>query len=188
MNLKKILNKVSHSFLAFFLVVTSLFTNVPMTKAQEFYQPTTTGLINDAGAKVGNSSDYAFWKDGLYKISVDGKTAFCIEPTTLGLGGTYSKHEDIPASIRDRLSLIVYYGWDSTSKTNDNYATTQYMIWEALGYSPMEWYGDFGQRYSALKARVQSKINNHNKRPDFGSGTYEVDLGTTLTLNDTRSD
>ncbi len=188
MNLKKILNKVSNSFLAFFLVVTSLLTNAPMIKAQEFYQPTTTGLIRGAGAKVGNSSDYAFWYDGIHKIAVNGETAFCIEPTTIGLGGNYSKHEDAPLTLQRTLSLIAYYGWDTTSKTDDDYATTQYMIWGKLGHSPMEWYGDFGQRYSALKARVQSKINNHNKRPDFGSGTYEVDLGTTLTLNDTRSD
>ncbi len=172
----------------FFLVATSLFTNAPMIKAQEFYKPTTLGLIRGAGAKIGNPSDYVFWKDGVHKISVDGKIAFCIEPTTIGLGGNYSKNEDIPENLQLPLSLIVYYGWDTTSKTDDDYATTQYMVWEKLGYSPMEWYGDFGQRYSALKARVQSKINNHNKRPDFGSGTYEVDLGTTLTLNDTRSD
>ena len=186
MKIQKLLNKVSNSFLAFFLVVTSLLTNAPMIKAQEFYQPTTTGLIRGAGAKVGNSSDYAFWYDGIYKIAVNGETAFCIEPTTLGLGGTYSKHEDIPPLLQRTLSLIVYYGWDTTSKTDDNYATTQYMVWEAVGAHPMEWYGDFGDRYETLKANVQSKIDKHTVHPKFATGSYEVDLGTTLTLNDSN--
>lgn len=82
-------------------MATSLFTNAPMIKAQEFYKPTTIGLIRGAGAKIGNPSDYVFWKDGVHKISVDGKIAFCIEPTTLGLGGSYSNHEDIPISLQN---------------------------------------------------------------------------------------
>lgn len=41
LKLNKILNKVSNSFLAFFLVFTSLYTNASMTKAQEFYSPST---------------------------------------------------------------------------------------------------------------------------------------------------
>ena len=184
---KNILTKVSNSFLAFFLCATSLFTNAPTIKAQEFYKPTTVGLIQDAGAKVGNSSDYAFWKMGLYKIAVDGEIAFCIEPTTVGLGGNYSKYENIPMALQKPLSLIVYYGWDTTAKTNDDYATTQYMIWEKLGYSPMEWYGDFGNRYPQLKNNVQQKIDKHDLRPDFDNNSYEVDLGTTLTLNDSRN-
>ncbi len=60
------------------------------------------------------------------------------------------------------------------------------MIWEKLGYSPMEWYGDFGNRYPQLKNNVQQKINNHDLVPNFGNGNYEVDLGTTLTLNDSN--
>lgn len=105
---------------------------------------------------------------------------------TLGFGGTYSKNDDIPISLQRKLSRIVYYGWDTSNKSNDDYAVTQYMVWEAVGASIDEWYGDFGSRYNALKANIQQKIDRHTIVPSFASGNYEVDLGESLTISDTK--
>lgn len=171
------------------LIITMLFTNlfgngIPVSAAT--YQPISLGDIAGTGAEVKLGYNTAWWRNGIGKISVDGEIAFCIEPTTLGLGGSYSKNDDIPADLQVSLARIVYYGWDITSKTDDDYATTQYMIWESMGASITQWYGGFGSRYPQLKAEVQQKINNHKLTPLFPDGTHEVELGSSITLTDSR--
>lgn len=182
---RNILSKLRISSLAFLILFTNLLSNVSAIKAQT-YQPVNLGFISGTGANVKQGYYSAYWRDGIGKISVNGEIAFCIEPTTLGLGGSYSKNNDIPDTLQKKLSRIVYYGWDTSSKTNDDYATTQYMVWEALGASVTEWYGDFGSRYPTLKAKVQSKINNHYVNPSFTNNNYQVVLGDTLTITDTN--
>lgn len=180
------LKKVSKISLILMMLFNTIFSNSIPIKAAT-YQPVNLGYIAGTGAEVRQGNYTSWWKQGVGKISVDGEIAFCIEPTTIGLGGSYSKNEDIPLELQAKLSLIAYYGWDTTSKTDDDYATTQFMIWEALGASITTWYGDFGSRYSALKATVQEKIGKHSTRPNLGSGNYEVSLGESLTLTDSNN-
>lgn len=179
----KVLSKIRGSTLAFLLAFTALIGNTSNIKAQT-YQPINLGNIAGTGAEIKLGYNTAYWYDGLAKITINGEIAFCIEPTTLGFGGSYSKNDDIPFDLKEKLSLIVYYGWDTTSKTDNDYATTQFMIWEALGATITNRYGDFGSKYQTLKSKVQYKISRHSVLPNFGSTDHEVDLGSSLALND----
>lgn len=141
------LYKLPKIALIIMMLFTSLLGNkIPVSAAT--YQPVSLGDIAGTGAEVKQGYNTTWWRDGVGKISVNGNIAFCIEPTTLGLGGSYSKNDIIPENVQGRLSEIVYYGWDNTSKKNDDYAVTQYMIWEAMGASISQWYGDFGRTSS----------------------------------------
>lgn len=158
-------------------------TNIQIHAAEN--RPINTGEIAGTSANVQLGSNTAWWNGGIGKIEVNGETSFCIEPTTVGLGGTYSKDSVIPENIQDTLSLIVYYGWDSTAKTDDDYATTQFMIWQEMGAN-ITFTGSFGSRYLALKVAVQNRINLHRVATSFDGGSYTVNLGESLTITDTK--
>lgn len=183
-NIKKKFKKFSISIFTFFVAFTALGLNPQEVQAASAPQK----LYDIAGtqATVSQGLHSAWWADGIGKIQVDGEIAFCIEPTTVGLGGTYSKEDNIPIDIKLKASKIVYYGWDSTGKTDNDYATTQYMIWEAMGYNVV-FNGTFGSQYPALKAKVQAKIDAHGTKPSFHSQNYEVNLGESITINDTNN-
>lgn len=180
------IKKLAKKFALIWMCLLCAFTNTGIMIHANTYTPVSLGTIKGTGAKLSQGGGWAYWRDGIGKISVNDEIAFCIEPMTLGLGGTYSKHDDIPISLQRKLSRIVYYGWDTTSKSNDDYAVTQYMVWEAVGANIDEWYGDFGSRYNTLKANVQYKIDRHTLVPSFASENYEVDLGESLTISDTK--
>ena len=151
-------------------------------------QPITLGKIQGTGAIVSKFNEYGYestanW-DAIDKISVNGEIAFCVEPLVIGLGGTYSR-SDFDINTQRTLSRIVYYGWATSPKTDNDYAVTQYMIWEALGATITKWLGSFGNIYSTLKVQVQSKIDNHEKRPSFhGASGYEVNVNETISFYD----
>ncbi|MDE6195956.1 MAG: hypothetical protein K2F55_03745, partial [Erysipelotrichaceae bacterium] len=153
-------------------------------KANSIIQPISEYKIRNTGARVGTSDkEYKEWYDGVSKLKVNEEIVFCVEPLVLGLKGTYYPG-DFDYETQERLSLIVYYGWDTTAKNDIDYAVTQYMVWEALGAKVLQWYGSFGNIYPALKAKVQEKIDRHDVKPSFDNGTYEVNLGDTLSLTD----
>ncbi len=181
--IKKSKRSYTNLVLVMIVLLSSVFSDFNSVKAAT-YQPVNLGTIAGTGATVKQGNNTAYWYDGIGKISVDGEIGFCIEPTTLGLGGSYSKEEMVDWQLQYKLGYIVYYGWDTTNKTDDDYAVTQYMIWEALGASITEWHGDFGSRYNDLKAAVQAKINRHDLGPSFEDKNYEVNLGDTLTIPD----
>lgn len=184
MRIREIGRKLAIFIFALLITVTNI--QIPVYAA-DTYKPEVLKTISGTGANVEQNGSTAYWIDGIGKIKVNGDIGFCIEPTVLGLGGTYSKHDDIPANIQTKLSRIVYYGWDTTNKTDQDYAVTQYMIWEALGANVTYWYGDFGNKYASLKAVVQKKIDNHTKTPKLPSGTQTVKVGETLTLTDSNN-
>lgn len=124
------IKKLAKRIALIWLCLLCAFTNTGITIYATTYTPTNLGTISGTGAKLSQGGSWAYWKMGIGKISVNGEIAFCIEPMTLGLGGTYSKNDDIPISLQRTLSRIVYYGWDTSNKTNDDYAVTQYMVWE----------------------------------------------------------
>lgn len=179
--------KISKKIILFALTMFTMLSVVQLPINASSNQPIILGKISDTGAELikYNSAGYPstiHW-NAISKISVNGKIAFCIEPMVLDLVGTYSP-SDLDVDTRRTLSRIVYYGWDTTAKTDRDYATTQYMIWESLGVTINQWYGSFGNDYPSLKANVQSKIDRHTIKPSFDNGYYEINLGDTLSLYD----
>lgn len=171
-----------------------LLTSVTMLTAMNFNsvnihgaenQPVKLYDISGTSAQVTQGMYSAWWADGIGKIQVNGEDAFCIEPTVLDLNGPYTAYNDLPVDLQRDLSRIVYYGWDSTAKTDSDYATTQFMVWERLGAS-INLTGSFASQYPTLKANVQAKINTHSLVTSFYNGNYTINVGDSLTLNDTN--
>lgn len=190
--MKKILKQTNLFILSMLIALFSIFDiNIfADEKEPRVFSPSMDYQIYDSGAKLRTYDENGIWTDvwwqnGIGKISVNGLTAFCIEPTTIGLDGPYHESEyDWDAETRMQLSLIAYYGWDTSNKTDDDYVATQYMIWEYIGAEIREWYGSFGNRYQDLKNEIQRKINSHNLKPSFDGTSHIIDVGESLNIVD----
>ena len=110
----------------------------------------------------------------------DGRVGFCVEPWTLVTSQTgYSSSNESNLTY----SKIIYHGFLNTAQSMNDYAITQIMIWETLGYSP----STNIPNYATRKAQIQNLINSHDTRTSFNGGNYEVNLGDSLTLTDTNN-
>ena len=185
---KQYIKRIGKCIGMFALILFMTLSNLQLPTKANSNQPVRLGKIQGTGAIVSKFNEYGYestanW-DAIDKISVNGEIAFCVEPMVIGLGGTYSI-SDFDITTQDRLSQIVYHGWDTSSKTDNDYATTQFMIWESLGATITQWQGSFGNIYPILKANIQSKIDNHYKRPSFhGGSNYEVNVNETISFYD----
>ncbi len=167
----------------FALIVFTTLSSLQLPIKAATNQPATLGQIAGTGAVLRQGGRTAWW-GAIDKISVNGEIAFCVEPMVIGLNGAYSI-SDFDISTQRTLSRIVYHGWDTSAKTDNDYATTQFMIWEALGATITQWNGSFGNVYPTLKANIQAKINSHNVFPSFANtGGYEVNSGETISFYD----
>ncbi|MEG2507219.1 MAG: SpaA isopeptide-forming pilin-related protein [Longicatena sp.] len=122
------------------------------------------------------------WNADYPIVYVDGEVGFCIDPGILLYpGGGFT-----PSSIERReLSLIAYEGWEMSSKTNEDYLATQFMIWEAVGGSITS--TSFAS-YSSYKSRIQNRIQGHSDKPSFdGVKNNEINVGQSLTIPDTKN-
>lgn len=111
----------------------------------------------------------------------DGRVGFCIDPSTLvnnTIGYTATEAYD------DNIIKIAYHGYWNTAQTTYDYAVTQLMIWELKGYTPTS---HTVPNYATRKAQIQNLINSHNVKPSFNGGSYEINLGESLTLTDTNN-
>lgn len=118
------------------------------------------------------------------KLSMDGKTVFCVESgvyTEDGggyIGSTYLH------SKKELLSQIVYYGYTATNKSDYDYSITQVMVWETLG----DVYKSSNiPNYHAKKAEIMSKVNTHKDIPSWHNKEFSVEAGKSITIKDSNS-
>ncbi len=183
MQIKKTLKHIYKWIGIFLLTVFTALSSLQLNIKANSNQPVTIGSIPNAGAVVRQGNRTAWW-NALDKISVNGEIAFCIEPMTVGLGSSYYEGT-IDPNTQNLLSKIVYHGWDTSAKTDNDYATTQFMVWESLGAVVTQWRGSFGDIYPTLKANVQAKIDSHEIRPAFhGNSHYEGNVNETISFYD----
>lgn len=133
-------------------------------------------------------------------------TVFCAEhgvafPTGVWENGSYYTPTDSTVKLACK---VAYFGWYSKHgnyivdggilddswayDTRLDYVFTQQMVWETLGQD----YGTFlnstvQARYIAFKDDVNAKINNMQLKPSFNGGSYELNVGDTITLTDTNN-
>lgn len=176
--------KITLVFIALFTLLTSLGSVLLNVKAD--YAVNITNLEHTGythSGQVANAQGGVTWFNSqpIERIYLsDGRVGFCIEPSMLvnnRNGYTASEAYD------DNISKIAYHGYWNTSQTLYDYAVTQLMIWELKGYYPTSTVPNYTQR----KAQIQSLINTHNTKPSFNGGSYEVNLGDSLTLTDTNN-
>lgn len=116
--------------------------------------------------------------------------AFCIEPGVslphdLTLEG--NKYNDVTLN---RIAYLGYY----TKPNVKNYIFTQAMIYENLGNSMQEKVTKIGTRsggnitseYETWKAKIQTQLNNFEKKPSFNGSDISKTAGSTYKVNDTN--
>ncbi|MHA6124294.1 SpaA isopeptide-forming pilin-related protein [Enterococcus mundtii] len=132
-----------------------------------------------------------FLHDKFYKFRIreTGQIAFCIEegvPIVLGGGASQENVSQVisNATLRDRLSLIAYFGWyGNTDQSNDQYVGVQQMLWEAFGGETLS---TTVPNYATRKQSVDTGVSNYYTRPSFHNQKVTVKVGETVTINDTN--
>lgn len=143
-----------------------------------------------------NGNNYSSWR--LENYYIDGEVAYCIEPGipegTPMQQGNWS-NTGLPESIRERVSLLAYYGYTYPNHQTLNYrAAAQGLIWETIlgngttvKYST-ERYGAGTQiNVSAERNEIERLIANHYTRPSFNAQSYTLQVGQSITLTDTNN-
>lgn len=121
------------------------------------------------------------WTDDNIKMKrVDGVPTFCIEHGVSITPGSDFQPSELTIAEKNRLSLISYYGYQQ-NPTNDNYAITQFMIWQELGDQLIS---TNLPNYEARKNEVLAKVNRHNVKPTFNGQTIELNVGDSISLTD----
>ena len=128
---------------------------------------------------------------------LDGIDSYCLDPSTheggpLTLGDWNST--GIPDSIKEKVLLIAYYGYNYQGHQTLEYrAATQAMIWETVkgGNTKVTF---FTQRFgegneldiSKEKGEIERLISNHKVKPSFNSKEFSALVGEQLVLNDSN--
>lgn len=131
------------------------------------------------------------------RLTLNGNTAYCIQPGVAINTYTYSSTTDwsvtgLSDDVVRYIRLVAYYGYDySGHQTMKYYFATQELIWEKISGRAVGWiYGE--DRYGPQmdieneKNTILNLVNNHTKRPSFDDEIYEVNVGESLTINDTN--
>ncbi|NSS92984.1 Cys-Gln thioester bond-forming surface protein [Enterococcus faecalis] len=146
--------------------------------------------INEVVVRYLPNSGIHFTHDKFYlfRIRETGDIAFCIEegiPAVLGSATSTNLDQIISNSkLRNRLSLIAYFGWYShANQTDQQYVATQHMIWEAFGGQNV--YTSISD-YASRKQNIESVITKYNTRPSFHNQKLTLKAGESVTLTDTN--
>ncbi len=148
-------------------------------------------------ARIGGEEGY--YSAPYYKYTIDGLTAYCIEPGTRITSKEYLGREGLinsPYSDNTNrlLQLIGYYGYDYPNHNTDKYRmATQALIWQTINPSfvinfTTERNGQ-GDKISidSEKEEIMALVNRHTLLPSFidGGAKYST-IGDVLEYNDTN--
>lgn len=195
--------KVSKCFTIFAMIFTMIFSNLAIVNAADYsgdmwvyqidtglhYQNSHSSKYGILGRKIRTSTDSSW---------ADARQVFCTEwgvDLATGKFVGYYYTSNMPESYQ-QATRIAWVGWyakygdtllDSTNiaTLKYDYAFTQMMIWESLGYVPGP-FTDSGvqARYEAFKVDVNNQIASKSKNPSFYGASLEVDAGDSITLTD----
>jgi LPXTG-motif cell wall-anchored protein len=130
---------------------------------------------------------YQGWTVNSYIVEykVDGKTAFCVDPTRTMYDGEYTPSTNYPFS-NDVLTKANWIGslYSTVGTDKYTYATAQLMIWEQLGAQNVQ--VNFGS-YASIKAKINAAIASYQKVPSFAGNTLKLTVGQSLKLTDTNA-
>ena len=153
-------------------------------------------VVKSAGANVTvkNRIPYSFqvtdkdghmvWGAETEHIYADGEIAFCVQPGILITEGSSYTRSNFSRSELRKIEHIAYVGWQLSSKTDEDYLATQFMIWEALGatINNTSYSG-----YTSKKAQIQDKVDSlFKKKPSFNGIEENIKIGESITLTDTN--
>ena len=176
--IKKNVQRSIIAFMAMILIVGSF----DLTVIRAANPRVTTGDIIRYSYNVTDSEGHGTFGQESYYIYVDGEIAFCVEPGQLVDPNANYSESRYTATQRATIEKIAYVGWELSSKTDEDYIATQYMIWETLGatLNSTSYSG-----YSAKKRQIQNKIDlMFGTLPSFAGDTINLKVGESVTLTD----
>ncbi|EPH96779.1 LPXTG-motif protein cell wall anchor domain protein [Enterococcus faecalis 13-SD-W-01] len=136
-----------------------------------------------------NGTNFLHDKFYMFRIRETGQIAFCIEegvPLVLGGGATQENLTQLISSpqLRERLSLIAYFGWYGNSdKSDDQYVAVQQMSWEAFGGETLS---TSVPNYATRKQNAETEITRYFTKPSFNNSRVTIKAGETITLADSN--
>ncbi|OTN95696.1 hypothetical protein A5810_000001, partial [Enterococcus faecium] len=123
-------------------------------------------------------------------FSVNGQTAFCIQPgVDFNGNGQVHSTQALNSYLKDgakrhKITLISYFGYiNNPDKSKEQYFTTQLMIGEVLGRQVTWTYN--GLNYNTRKAAINKLVKDFNNKASFNNQTKTVKVGETIKVNDT---
>ena len=174
-----------------------------------------TGQAIWPSEKIANIYIKKFREDGYIKYqqaafirrSEDNKFVYCLQPYVEidnNLPYYNIERRDYATVLNmteeqwDRISLLAYYGYGYDKNGYDHsaqkwYAVTQVLIWRTAEPKSRIVFTDTlnGSENSNLFkseiAELESLVNNHYKRPDFGDNDLVIPLGQSVTLTDNNN-
>jgi len=122
--------------------------------------------------------------DHVAKIFVNGEIAFCVQPQEkLKIDANFTK-SNFSAPQQEMMEQIAYAGWHMVkNKTDDDYATTQFMIWEAMGF---KFTSNSFDGYEAKKTKVIERLQQFDQVPSFDKTSLTLKVGESKTITDTK--
>ena len=131
------------------------------------------------------------------RFTLNGNTAYCIEPGVAINTEVYSSTEDFNISglsndVKRYVRLVAYYGYDySGHGTRNYYLAAQELIWEKITGRATKWVSTLDVNGSEIsvaneKNEIERLVRNHTVTPSFDETTVELDVGVNKSITDTR--
>ncbi len=184
MNLKKYVKKLAVLATSLLMVMTNMQMPVHAAGGKLTYGSGTGISYTTHGPKLEGTLTND-WNADTPWLYLDGDVVFCVDPSTIAVNGATGYVEsDFSESLKTKMSLAALHGYYEHGKTAEWYMASQFMVWEARG-----WTIDSTSlsNYASMKRQIQNAIDHHYDKPSFnGDKDYTVNVGETLTLNDTN--
>ena len=132
------------------------------------------------------------------RYTLNGDTAYCIEPGVAIDTEIYSSSEDwnisgLSSDIKRYVRLAAYYGYDYTGhQTRNYYLAAQELMWEKITGRATKWVSALDVNapeidISSEKNEIERLIRNHTITPSFDEQTLELEVGKQKSINDANN-
>ena len=163
------------------------------------------GKVKDTNT---NNPNYVRDKAGDQKLSgsgeYDGRQVFCLIPSKMIFHNTLMKPYSLSEilawhyylsnsaadKMADQVSLIAYYGWEKSAKTDLDRVATQFLIWLTCGWqwdsSSSSLKPEMDSSVSKRISEIKEKVAKHGILPSFDKEVPELSLGQSYTFKDSN--
>lgn len=132
------------------------------------------------------------------RYTLNGDTAYCIEPSVAINTEIYSSTDDFSISglsseVRRYIRLVAYYGYDYEGhQTRNYYLAAQELMWERITGRSTKWVTELNESAPEIdisyeKSVIESLVANHTITPSFDEQTVELEVGKTKSIVDTNN-
>lgn len=162
--------------------------------------PTASQIAKAAGVDWSEATPTGYYngESGAIDIlHVNGQVAFCVEPgkSVTTVKGYTETSPKFSSAHWNELVYIAHAGYNKDKNTKADFAATQAYMWQVI----RSWDGhsidldldtnipSYKSKVSAIKSEVTTLKNLASKNPSFAGKTYNVTVGTPISITDSNS-